>query len=125
MPRPSTNSFNAPPSASPLALMYSSAPARGADTQGETNRLETTPSTAAPHSDPPSVRPAIRSRRLLMAWGSFSSNTPNIARAKMAKNRANGTSTQADCRRACRFNWAPNNPIKAPSKAKQAAIGST
>ncbi|MCY1426900.1 hypothetical protein D9M71_427290 [compost metagenome] len=119
------NSFKPPPSASPLALMYSSAPANGAETQGETSKLETTPNTAAPHSDPPSVRPAMRSRRLLMACGSLSSKTPNIAKANTAKNIANGTSTQADCSRACRLSWAPNRPIRAPSRAKQAAIGST
>ncbi|MNF77226.1 hypothetical protein D3C84_593660 [compost metagenome] len=90
------NSFNPPPKASPLALMYSNAPANGAETQGETSRLDTTPSTAAPHREPPSVRPAMRSRRLLMACGSLSSNTPNIARANTAKNIAKGTSTQAD-----------------------------
>ena len=53
MPSPSTSSFRPPPSASPLALMYSNAPARGADTHGETSKLDTTPSTAAPHSEPP------------------------------------------------------------------------
>ncbi|MNL12904.1 hypothetical protein D3C87_1337850 [compost metagenome] len=94
------NSFKPPPKASPLALMYSNAPANGAETQGETNRLETTPSTAAPHSEPPSVRPAMRSSRVLMACGNLSSNTPNIAKANTAKNIANGTSTQADCSRA-------------------------
>ncbi|MNO89364.1 hypothetical protein D3C76_808430 [compost metagenome] len=119
------NSFKPPPSASPLALMYSSAPANGAETQGETSKLETTPNTAAPHSDPPSVRPAMRSRRLLMACGSLSSKTPNIASANSAKNIAKGTSTQADCSRACRLSWAPNRPISAPSRAKHAAIGRT
>ncbi|MNG08627.1 hypothetical protein D3C84_920000 [compost metagenome] len=94
------NSFRPPPKASPLALMYSNAPASGADTQGETSRLETTPSTAAPHSEPPSVRPAMRSSRLLMACGNLSSKTPNIASANTAKNMAKGTSTHADCRRA-------------------------
>ena len=94
------NSFSPPPSASPLALMYSNAPASGAETQGETSRLETTPSTAAPHNEPPSVRPAMRSSRLLIACGNLSSKTPNIARANTAKNIANGTSTHADCSRA-------------------------
>ncbi len=48
-----------------------------------------------------------------------------MARANTAKKAAKGTSTQADCRRACRFSSAPNTPISAPSTAKQAAIGST
>ncbi|MNZ59199.1 hypothetical protein D3C78_772290 [compost metagenome] len=125
MPRPRANSFSAPPTASPLALIYSSAPASGADTQGDTSRLENTPRIAAPSSEPPLVWPTRRSRRWLMACGSFNSNRPNIARANSTKNSENGTSTQADCRRACRFMPAPNRPISAPSSAKQAAIGST
>ncbi|RMS09688.1 hypothetical protein ALP75_203313 [Pseudomonas syringae pv. actinidiae] len=125
MPRPSANSFNPPPTASPLALIYSRAPASGAETQGETSRLDTTPNTAAPHSDPPSVLPAMRSRRELIDCGRRSSKAPNMAMAKITKNAENGTSTHADCRRACRLRLAPNIPISAPSKAKQAAIGST
>ncbi|MNY53851.1 hypothetical protein D3C86_1896490 [compost metagenome] len=60
-----------------------------------------------------------------MACGSLSSNTPNMARANSAKNVANGTSTQADCRRAWRLSCAPNMPINAPSRAKQMAMGNT
>ncbi|MNG37617.1 hypothetical protein D3C84_1250290 [compost metagenome] len=67
----------------------------------------------------------MRSSRVLMACGNLSSKTPNIAKANTAKNIANGTSTQADCRRACRFSCAPNIPINAPSRAKHTAIGST
>ncbi len=102
IPRPRANSFSPPPTASPLALMYSSAPASGAETQ-----------------------PAIRSRRELIACGRRSSNAPNMAMAKITKNPENGTRTQADCNRAWRFKPAPNTPISAPSSAKQAAIGST
>ena len=42
-----------PTAASSGADLNGKAPASGADTQGDTSRLETTPSTAAPHSEPP------------------------------------------------------------------------
>lgn len=67
MPVPVANSLSAPPVASPLALMYSNAPAVGADTHGETSRLESTPSIAAPSSEPPRVWLATLFRRLLKA----------------------------------------------------------
>ncbi len=101
------------------------APASGAETQGETTRLDSEPMTATLTCLPPPVREPSESTADCQLAGNLNSYRPNMDRESAAKTSANPTSTGGDCKAACTLRLAPKRPTNVPMMAYVTAIPST